>query len=163
MLNWFSSIKIRKLVGSDLVNTTLLWINTSLFVHKQCWARVSHVNVPTFRNKCSTLVEGNNNFVKHKKSGVNANMHIDDSAKNITSRCIIWHDLKHQKRLHESNTWPTFSKSPTSEVSNNLAEILTVWAFCTSEDCVVLRVSKNRWLVIHKKDQNDFSNCPNLV
>ena len=85
MLNWFSSSKIRNLVGSALVNQTLLWMNTSLFVHEQRWARVSYVNVPTFKNKCSTLVEGNNNFVKHKKSGVNANMHIDDSAKNMTS------------------------------------------------------------------------------
>ena len=140
MLNWFSSSKIRNLVGSALVNQTLLWMNTSLFVHEQRWARVSYVNVPTFKNKCSTLVEGNNNFVKHKKSGVNANMHIDDLAKNTTSRCIIWHDLKHQKKLCESNTRPTFSKSPTSEVSNNLAEILTVWVTCTSKVCVVLRV-----------------------
>ena len=56
MLNWFSSSKIRNLVGSALVNSTLFWMNTSLFVHKQCWARVSCVNVPTFKNKCSSHV-----------------------------------------------------------------------------------------------------------
>ena len=38
-----------------------------------------------FQNKCTTLVEGNNNFVKHKNGGVNANMHNDDSAKNLVT------------------------------------------------------------------------------
>ena len=47
-------------------------------------------------------MEGNNNFVKHKNEGMNSNMHIDESTKNLIIQHKLCHELKEQGRWKDA-------------------------------------------------------------